>query len=143
VWWTWDPRLTTTAILLTIFVGYLMLRAAHDDPLVRARRSAVLALIGFADVPVIHMSVLWWRSLHQPPSLLAPNGGKPSLAAPMAAELMLMVVGFTLLYLTLLWYRRDLAEDEARSLPWLAELDAEASSAASGTPSKPTRLVAP
>lgn len=78
-WWTWDARLTTTAILLLVFLGYLMLRALVDDPLRGATFCAVLGIIGFLDVPIIHMSVVWWRTLHQPASILRPG---PSMVAP-------------------------------------------------------------
>ena len=78
-WWTWDARLTTTTILLLIFIGYLMLRALVDDYSRGAVFGAVLAIIGFLDIPIIHMSVVWWRTLHQPPSILRPG---PSTVAP-------------------------------------------------------------
>lgn len=65
VWWTWDPRLTTTAILLVIFVGYLALRSFTDDVERRARWSATVGILGFLNVPVVYMSVRWWRSIHQ------------------------------------------------------------------------------
>src|SRR5437588_5023388 len=65
VWWTWDPRLTTTAVLFVIYVGYLMLRTIQTDPLARARQSAVVGIVGFVDIPIVNQSVTWWRSLHQ------------------------------------------------------------------------------
>lgn len=68
VWWTWDPRLTTTALLLAIFVGYLAVRGFADDPDRRARWSAIVGILGFIQVPIVYLSVVWWRTLHQPPS---------------------------------------------------------------------------
>jgi heme exporter protein C len=65
IWWTWDPRLTTTAILLLIFAGYLALRAFTDDPDRRARWAAAVGIFGFINVPIVFMSVRWWRTLHQ------------------------------------------------------------------------------
>lgn len=65
VWWTWDPRLTTTAILLLVFAGYLALRSFVDEPDRRARWSAAVGVLGFLNVPVVYMSVKWWRTLHQ------------------------------------------------------------------------------
>jgi heme exporter protein C len=70
-WWTWDARLTTTAILLVIYVGYLMLRSFVEEPERRARLAALVGIVGFIDVPIIYMSVLWFRTLHQPPSIQA------------------------------------------------------------------------
>ena len=68
VWWTWDPRLTTTALLLAVFIGYLAIRGFADDPDTRARWSAVVGILGFIQVPIVYLSVVWWRTLHQPPS---------------------------------------------------------------------------
>lgn len=65
VWWTWDARLTSTAVLLVIFVGYLALREFAEDPERRMRWSAAVGLIGALNVPVVYMSVRWWRTLHQ------------------------------------------------------------------------------
>ena len=73
VWWTWDARLTLTAILLLIYTGYLMLRSLIEDESRAASAAAVLGIIGFLDIPLIHMSVYWWRTLHQPPSILQPD----------------------------------------------------------------------
>jgi len=68
VWWTWDPRLTTTALLLAVFVGYLAVRGFADDAERRARWSAIVGILGFVQVPIVYLSVVWWRSIHQPPS---------------------------------------------------------------------------
>lgn len=68
VWWTWDARLTSTLVLFLIFVGYLALRAFVDDAGQRARWSAAVGVIGAINVPIVYMSVTWWRTLHQPPS---------------------------------------------------------------------------
>lgn len=68
VWWTWDPRLTSTAVMLLIYVGYLALRAFTDDDERRARWSAAAGILAFINVPIVYMSVRWWRTLHQPQS---------------------------------------------------------------------------
>jgi heme exporter protein C len=65
VWWTWDARLTSTAVLLVIFVGYLAVRAFTEDPDRRARWSAAIGILGALNVPIVYMSVKWWRTLHQ------------------------------------------------------------------------------
>ncbi|MFN0098448.1 MAG: cytochrome c biogenesis protein CcsA [Gemmatimonadaceae bacterium] len=75
VWWTWDARLTSTLVLLLIFVGYLSMRAFLDDPGRRATWSAAVGLLGAINVPIVYMSVKWWRTLHQEqssPSTLDP-----------------------------------------------------------------------
>jgi heme exporter protein C len=95
-WWTWDARLTSTAILLLIFVGYLMLRALVDDPSRGATFCAVLGIIGFLDIPIIHMSVVWWRTLHQPASILRP--GPATVAPAMKVALYTNLAAFLLLY---------------------------------------------
>jgi heme exporter protein C len=68
VWWTWDPRLTSTAILFLIYAGYLALRGFTDDLERRARWSAAVGILAFLNVPIVYMSVRWWRTLHQPAS---------------------------------------------------------------------------
>ena len=68
VWWVWDARLTSTLVLFLIFVGYLALRAFVDDAEQKARWSAAVGAIGAINVPIVYMSVTWWRTLHQPPS---------------------------------------------------------------------------
>jgi heme exporter protein C len=65
VWWDWDPRLTTTAVMVFAFAGILALRRFVDDPVRRATWSAVAAIVAFVDVPIVYFSVKWWNSLHQ------------------------------------------------------------------------------
>ena len=64
-WWEWDARLTSTLLMLVVYLGYLALRRAILDPVVRAQRAAIVGLIAFANVPIVHYSVTWWRGLHQ------------------------------------------------------------------------------
>ena len=99
VWWDWDPRLTTTAVLFLVFASYVLVRAGIVDRTRRARASAVLGIVGFANVPVVHFSVLWWRSLHQPPTVIRP--GDPTIDHAMLAVLALSVLSFTVLYIYL------------------------------------------
>src|SRR3954449_6885038 len=93
-WWVWDPRLVTTAVLLLVYLGYLSVRGLSDDRGAGARRAAAVGVIGFVDVPVVHFSVVWWRTLHQPPTVLSPD---PAPMDPrMAAALFVAVLAFTL-----------------------------------------------
>lgn len=96
VWWTWDARLVTTVVLLLVYVGQLGVRGLGGDAHAAARRAAVVGVLGFADVPVVHFSVLWWRTLHQPPTLLAPSTAPP-IAPVMLAALLTALLAATLL----------------------------------------------
>ena len=111
VWWTWDARLTLTAVLLLIYSGYLMLRSLIDDKERAALSAAILGIIGFLDIPLIHMSVYWWRTLHQPPSILRPDKLPWENVHPaMLTALAINFVGFLLLYFYLLSLRLRLGE---------------------------------
>ena len=113
VWWTWDARLTLTAILLLIFVGYLMLRAFTEDQGRAATSAAVVGIIGFLDIPLIHMSVYWWRTLHQAPSILRPDKAPwENIHPSMLMALSVNLVGFLLLFFYLLALRMRLGEAE-------------------------------
>jgi heme exporter protein C len=83
VWWVWDPRLVTTAVLLLVYLGYLSVRGLSDDRAAGARRAAAVGIVGFVDVPVVHFSVVWWRTLHQPASVLSgPGRGRRARVRP-------------------------------------------------------------
>lgn len=125
-WWTWDARLTTTAILWFIYVAYLMLRAYVPDVPRAARYAAVLGIVGFVDVPIIHMSVVWWRTLHPEPTV-ARLEGSPLLPPEMLATLALTSVAFGLLYLVLMIVRVRLErlKDEVRYLQQALSLRGE------------------
>ncbi|MGH3764792.1 MAG: cytochrome c biogenesis protein CcsA [Pseudonocardiaceae bacterium] len=110
VWWTWDPRLVSTALMFFVYLGYLALRRAIVDPGARARRCAVFGVVAFAQVPVVHMSVLWWRTLHQPPTILQP--GDPTIDHAMLAALLTNLAAFTLVFAVLLRERVRLAAAE-------------------------------
>ena len=107
VWWTWDPRLTTTAIMLIIFVGYLLVRAFLDDPDARARVGALVAIMGFITLPIVYYSVQWWRTLHQPQS--SPN----TVDSRMVVALRVMMIAFTLVTIYLMSRRAEVARLEA------------------------------
>jgi heme exporter protein C len=110
VWWTWDARLTSTAVLLVIFAGYLALRAFVDDPDRRARWSAAVGVLGALNVPIVYMSVQWWRTLHQPLSSPA------TVDAPYTLGLRANGIAFALLLVYLVRRRYQIA---------VAERDAE------------------
>lgn len=110
VWWTWDARLTSTAVLLLVYVGYLLLRAMVDEPEMRARYAAVVGIVGAANIPIVHFSVKWWRALHQPATILGPE---PSPIAPsIALTLLVNWVAFTLLFAYFLSRRLEIARQE-------------------------------
>ena len=107
VWWTWDARLTLTAVMFFVYVGYLALRNTADDSRVRAGRSAVLGILGAALIPLVHFSVVWWRTLHQPASLLRPDG--PAIQDPLILWALLTgVFAFTVIYVALMVKRIEL-----------------------------------
>ena len=114
VWWVWDARLTSTALLLVMQLGYLALRRVPADPDARARRSAVAALVAAVDVPIVHFSVDWWHTLHQPGTVLNPELSAKVHGA-MAWTLLLGFVSITLLFAWLLAerYRIEVLSDEA------------------------------
>jgi heme exporter protein C len=95
-WWTWDARLTSVAVLFVIYLGYLLLRGMIEDPERGARYAAVLGIVGALDMPLIHFSVYWWRTLHQPPSLLKP--GSATMPPIILAALLVNFVAFSVLY---------------------------------------------
>jgi heme exporter protein C len=112
-WWSWDPRLTTTAVLLLIYLGYLAIRRISDNPARRARWAAVVGIVGFVDVPIVHLSVVWWRSLHQGPTLLRLGG--PQIEGTMLLSLLSGVAAFTLVYAYLLTLRLRVGRLEERA----------------------------
>jgi len=106
-WWTWDARLTLSLFIWFVFLGYLILRGAIEDPGTRARYSAVLGVLGALLVPFIHLSVYLFRTLHPMPIVLKP--GRPSLPSSMLATFAMSFVSFTLLFVALLRARYRLA----------------------------------
>jgi heme exporter protein C len=138
VWWTWDARLVTTAVLLFLYLGYLALRRVPGPADRRARRSAVVALIAFADVPVVHLSVIWWRTLHQQPTVLNPELD-PQIHGIMAVTLLWGVLAFTVLYAALLASRYRLARAEADQEERVLRLALSVPPAASTAEPEPVR----
>jgi heme exporter protein C len=129
-YWQWeDPRLTTTALLLALYVGYLLIRRLTDEPARRATRAAVVGIIAAIDIPIVHFSVTWWRGLHQGPTFISPETIlDPPAPGQFVAALLLMLGAFSLAWLWMMTNRYRLAhlewqaEDSARRarLPGLA-----------------------
>jgi heme exporter protein C len=105
VFWTWDARLTSTALLFLLFLGYLAIRRLPAPPEVRAKRAAIAGLIAFIDVPLVHLSVDWWRSLHQD-ATVARRNLDAQLDDTMLFTLFFALAVFTLIYVWLLLHRQ-------------------------------------
>ncbi len=112
VWWAWDARLTSSAILGVFGLGYLALRRANEDREIRARRSAVFCILTAINVPIIHFSVIWWKTLHQGASVFTSNRTL-KVHGSMAFTLLLSFVAFTLTFFWFLRtrYRIEVAKD--------------------------------
>ena len=104
-WWTWDARLTSFAVMLLILVGYIMLRRFLDDQQKEAQFGAVLAIIGFIDLPIIHFSVEWWRTLHQPLSISTRG---VAISNEILFPLLIMTIGIYLLFTYMLMIRTQM-----------------------------------
>jgi len=119
-WWVWDARLTSELILLFLYLGYIALRSAIDDPQRADRASAVLAIVGVINVPIIHYSVVWWNTLHQAPSVT--KMGAPTISLPMLIPLLMMLLGFTLYFVAVLLTRvRGEVLRRERNAGWIRE----------------------
>lgn len=119
-YWTWDARLTSELILLFLYLGVVGLRQAIADPRAAARACALLAVVGFVNVPIVHYSVLWWNTLHQGPTIA--KFGKPAIDASMLWPLLSMALGFTTFFVQVLLQRvqNELLWRE-RGNPWVRE----------------------
>ena len=120
-YWEWDPRLTAELVLLFLYFGYMGLRAGIEDPAKADKASAVLAVVGVINVPIIKFSVEWWNSLHQTPTVM--QMGKPKMDGDMLWPLLLMFVGFALYFVAVLLIRlrAELLRRE-RNASWIREV---------------------
>ncbi|MEX2150628.1 MAG: heme ABC transporter permease [Steroidobacteraceae bacterium] len=102
-WWVWDARLTSELILLFLYFGLMALRASIEDRERADRATAVLAIVGIVNLPIIHYSVYWWNTLHQGATIT--RLGKPSITGDMLWPLLVMLAGFTFYYFAVLMTR--------------------------------------
>ncbi len=120
-WWVWDARLTSELILLFLYLGYMALQGAIEDKVKAAKASALLALVGVVNIPIIHFSVTWWNTLHQGATLS--KFEKPSMDPSMLWPLLAMIVAFGLFFVLVLLLRtRCEVLDRERHTNWVQEL---------------------
>ena len=123
-WWVWDARLTSELILFFLYVGFMALQASIDDPRRAARAGAILALVGVVNLPIIHYSVVWWNTLHQPASISALDKiGAPAIHPSMLTPLLLMIIAFQFYFFTvaLMRMRNEILEREKHTA-WVADI---------------------
>lgn len=115
-WWVWDARLTSVLVLFFLYLGYIALVNAFDDPVRGYRAAGILALVGVVNLPIIKFSVDWWNTLHQPASVMRLDG--PAIHPAMLWPLLLMAAGFTLFFVTvlILRVRGEIAAAKVRNL---------------------------
>jgi heme exporter protein C len=119
-YWVWDPRLTAQLVLLFLYLGYMALRSGIDDIGRADRASAVLAIVGVVNLPIIRYSVEWWNSIHQAPSVM--KMARPSMPVEMLAPLLMMLAGFTLYFAAVLLVRlRAEVLRRERGASWIKE----------------------
>ena len=123
-WWIWDARLTSELLLLFLYFGYMALRGSLETPQSSAKAAAILAVVGVVNIPIIHFSVEWWNTLHQPATITKLD--TPSMHISMLRPLLLMVLAFQLLYFHNLMIRiRTLILSREGRASWVAELSPE------------------
>ena len=101
-WWVWDARLTSMLILFFIYLGYIAVASQASNDIAAQKISAVLAIIGFINIPIIKFSVDWWSTLHQPASVFRMQGS--AIDSSMLLPLMIMALAFTFFYLLIVIY---------------------------------------
>jgi len=121
-YWVWDARITSELILLFLYMGYMALHAAIDDPQRAARASALLALVGLINLPIIYYSVEWWNTLHQPASV-SPTGEKSHMDADMKTAMFIMAGAFWMYTITVALARvRNVILERERHAGWVEQL---------------------
>ena len=111
-WWVWDARLTSVLILFFLYLGYIVLWGAIEEPTRAARAARILALVGAINIPIIHFSVEWWNTLHQGATVFRTDG--PAISASMLAPLLVMAVAYNVLYVALLLIRMRMEVSQRR-----------------------------
>jgi heme exporter protein C len=120
VWWVWDARLTSTLILMFLYIGFISLQSSIDDPRRADRAGAVLALVGLINVPIIYFSVQWWNSLHQGATIRIAN--KPTMAPSMLAAMLILLAACWMYSIVVVLVRvRYIIRERESEAPWLAE----------------------
>lgn len=119
-YWVWDARLTSTLILLFLYIGFISLQASIDDRSRADRAGAVLAIVGVINVPIIYFSVQWWNTLHQGASIRLL--GKPTIAAPMMAAMLIILAACWLYSIAVVLVRlRQIILEREQTAAWAAE----------------------
>ena len=120
-WWVWDARLTSSLLLFFLYLGYMALQSAIDDPRRADRAGALIALVGVVNVPVIYFSVKWWNTLHQGASVSLSKA--PSMASAMLAGMLVMALAAWMYAIAAALSRaRCLILERERHAPWVAQL---------------------
>jgi heme exporter protein C len=119
-WWAWDARITSTLILLFLYVGFISLQSAIDDPRRADRAGAVLAIVGVINVPIIYFSVQWWNTLHQGATIRLLE--KPKMTGPMLAAMFIMLAACWLYSIAVVLIRlRCIILEREQNAAWVAE----------------------
>ena len=120
-WWVWDARLTSELILLFLYIGFMALQSAIDDPRRADRAGAILALVGVVNVPIIYFSVTWWNTLHQGASVSISKGS--SMGTTMLTTMLIMTFGFWAYAIAVSYARaRSIVLERERNTTWVQEL---------------------
>src|SRR5437773_1192087 len=120
VWWVWDARLTSTLILMFLYMGFISLQSSIDDTRRADRAGAVLALVGVINIPIIYFSVQWWNSLHQGATIRIAN--KPTMAPSMLAAMLILLAACWMYSIAVVLVRvRYIIREREHEAPWLAE----------------------
>jgi len=117
VYWTWEPKLTTSAILTAFYIGYFLLRQAIEDPEFRAKAAAAAAILGVVNIPINYMSVYWWRSIHQTATFDIINR-KVHMDSPMVLAMLVNLVAINIIYVLFLRLKGKVARCAAQKEDW-------------------------